>query len=301
LTRIWKVSRRTQEAAHIYYLITSLSFLPRSCGQGYLPEEFLPISGSFGHNHYVSIDHHTVAAISIAGTFFDVLGSLYLAYDLLGGQHGPLRLLTRAVTYSVVFGVGYGIGLGLFFGLASGLATGITMSIELNRAARGLPHYSLPWEGLFSAIRGFAFGTGLYRILGLEYAIAFGTLITAGQIFAYSRGMRPSLDYIARRRPRITRRQFWGTVVRTFGYIATALACSALVHRFENAWSFAIRVGLVTGLVTGVGVTVNPYIEYYADNLPERRLGAFGIGLIFCGFALQSVQYWLALLDVRLT
>jgi hypothetical protein len=120
------------------------------------------------------MDHHTVAAISIAGTCLDVLGSLYLAYDLLGGQHGPLRLLTRAVTYSVVFGVGYGIGLGLFFGLASGLATGLTISIELNRAARGLPHYSLPWEGLFSAIRGLALGAGLYRILGLEYAIAFG-------------------------------------------------------------------------------------------------------------------------------
>jgi hypothetical protein len=44
-----------------------------------------------------------------------------------------------------------------------------------------------------------------------------------------------------------------------------------------------------------------PYIEYYADNLPERRLGAFGIGLILCGFALQSVQYWLTLFDVRLT
>ncbi len=37
------------------------------------------------------MDHHTVAAISIAGTCLDVLGSLYLAYDLLGGQHGPLR------------------------------------------------------------------------------------------------------------------------------------------------------------------------------------------------------------------
>lgn len=70
--------------------------------------------------------------------FFDVLGSLYLAYDLLGGRHGPLRLLTRAVTYSVVFGVGYGIGLGLFFGLAAGIATGITVSVELNRSARGL-------------------------------------------------------------------------------------------------------------------------------------------------------------------
>jgi hypothetical protein len=247
------------------------------------------------------MDHHTVAAVSITGTCLDVLGSLYLAYDLLGGQHGPLRLLTRAVTYSIIFGIGYGLGLGLFFGLTSGIATGITLSIELNRAARGLDHYSLPWEALFSAIRGFAFGAGLYRSLGLEFAIAFGTLITLGQVFAYSRGMRPAIDYVASRRTRLSRRQFRGTVVRTIGYIATALICGALVHRADHAWSFAIRVGLVTGLVTGVGVTVNPYIEYYADHLPERRLGAFGIALILCGFAMQSFQYWLALFDVRLT
>src|SRR6266436_4554609 len=247
------------------------------------------------------MDHHTVAAVSITGTCLDVLGSLYLAYDLLGGQHGPLRLLTRAVTYSIVFGIGYGIGLGLFFGLASGIATGITISIELNRAARGLEHYSLPWEGLFAAIRGFAFGAGLYRILGLGFAIAFVILVTVGQVFAYSRGMRPATDYVASRRPRLTRRQFWGTVARTVGYIATALICSALIRHVEHVWSFAIRVGLVTGVVTGVGATINPYIEYYADNLPERWLGAFGIGLILCGFTLQSFQYWLALFDVRLT
>jgi hypothetical protein len=253
------------------------------------------------HNCHVSIDHHTVAAISIVGSFLDVLGSLYLAYDLLGGQHGPLRLLTRAVTYSVVFAVGYGVGLGLFFGLASGLATGVTVSIELNRAARGLGHYSLPWEGLFSAIRGLAFGAGLYRIVGIRFAISFAVLITLGQVFAYSRGMRPAIDYVASRRSRLTRRQFWGTVVRTVGYIVTALICSALVHHIDHPWLFAIRVGLVTGLVTGIGATVNPYIEYYADNLPGRRLGAFGIGLILCGFALQSIQYWLAMFDVRVT
>ena len=90
------------------------------------------------------MDHHTVAAISIIGTCLDVLGSLYLAYDLLGGQHGPLLLLTRAVTYSIVFGVGYGLGLGLVFGLAAGITTGVTLAIELNRAARGLGYYSLP-------------------------------------------------------------------------------------------------------------------------------------------------------------
>jgi hypothetical protein len=247
------------------------------------------------------MDHHTVAAVSIAGTCLDVLGSLYLAYDLLGGQHGPLRLLTRAVTYAIVFGVGYGLGLGLFFGLAAGIATGITLSIEFNRAARGLDHYSLPWEGLFSAIRGFGLGAGLYRILGFGFAIVFAILITVGQIFAYSRGIRPAMDYVAARRPRLTRRQFWGTVVRTVGYIASALICSAFIHHVDHDWAFAIRVGLVTGIVTGVGVTVNPYIEYYADSLPERRLGAFGIGLILCGFALQSLQYWLALFDVHQT
>jgi hypothetical protein len=130
------------------------------------------------------MNHHNIAIVSIIGTCLDVLGSLYLAYDLLGGQHGPLRLLTRAVTYSILFGIGYGLGLGLFFGIASGLATGITLSIELNRAARGLPHYSLPWETLFSAIRGFAFGAGLYKILGLEFGVAFAILITVGQVFA---------------------------------------------------------------------------------------------------------------------
>jgi hypothetical protein len=247
------------------------------------------------------MDHHTVAAISIAGTCLSVLGSLYLAYDLLGGRHGPLRLLTRAVTYSIVFGIGYGIGLGLFFGLASGIATGFTLSIEFNRAARGLDHYSLPWEGVFSAIRGAAFGAGLYRSLGLEFALAFGILITAGQIFAYSRGIHPAMEYAASRRPRLTRRLFWATVIRTVGYIATALVCSAFVHRVDHAWSFATRVGLVTGLVTGVGGTVYPFIEYYADNLPERWLGAFGIGLILFGFALQSLQYWLTLFDVHPT
>ena len=244
------------------------------------------------------MDHHTVAAISLTGTCLDVLGSLYLAYDLLGGRHGPLRLLTRAVTYSLVFGIGYGLGLGPFFGITAGVTTGVTVAVELNRASRGGDHYPLLWEGVFGAIRGFGFSLGLYRMLGLPFAIVFGVLITAGQVFAYSRGMRPATDYEAARRPRLTRRQFRGTIIRTLGYIATALICSTFVRHVDHPWAFALRVGLVTGLVTGAGTLVNPFIEYYADNLPERRLGAFGILLILCGFSLQSVQYWLALLNI---
>jgi hypothetical protein len=65
--------------------------------------------------------------------------------------------------------------------------------MEFNRAARRLDHYSLPWEGVFSAIRGFGFGTGLYRILGSRFAVAFAILITVGQVLAYTRGMRPAM------------------------------------------------------------------------------------------------------------
>jgi len=245
------------------------------------------------------MDHHTVAAISIGGSCLDVLGSLYLAYDLLGGQHGPLRLLTRAVTYSVLFGVGYGMGLGLWFGVAAGITTGVTLAIEFNRAARGLDRYSLPWEIFFSAIRGAGFAVGLWPSVGLRFAIAFAVFSTVGQAVAYRRGIHPALDHVANLRPRFTRRQFWATVNRMFWNLVAALICSALVHHLAHPWLFAIRLGLVTGLVTGVGVTINPFIEYYADNLPERRMGAFGIALILCGFALQSVQYWLSLFDVR--
>ena len=159
----------------------------------------------------------------------------------------------------------------------------------------------MPWEGVFAAIRGFAVGAGLYSIVGFGFAASFAALITIGQILAYSRGMRPALDYAATGKPRITRRHAWGILVRTLGYTVTALLCSALVQHVDHAWTFAIRIGLVIGIVTGMGGAIVPLIEYYADNLPERRLGAFGIGLILCGFALQSFQYWLVLLDVRLT
>jgi hypothetical protein len=247
------------------------------------------------------MDHHTVAAISIAGSCLDVLGSLYLAYDLLGGPHGPLRLLTRAVTYSILFGLGYGLGLGLLFGVASGLAIGATIAIELNRTSKRQDHYSLPWEALFSAIRAAAFSAALYPQVGLRFAIVYGVLLTMGQVAAYARGIRPSMRYIDSSRPNLRRTFLVSTAMRTAGYIAAALICSVFVRHVEHPWLFATRLGVVTGLVTGVGMAFSPHVEYYADHLPQRRMGVVGVALMFCGFALQSLQYWLAVFDVRLS
>jgi hypothetical protein len=62
--------------------------------------------------------------------------------------------------------------------------------------------------------------------------------------------------------------------------------------------SVGLRAGLMMGIVTAIVIAFTPFIEWTADHVPERRMGVLGIGLILIGFTLQSVQYWVALLDV---
>src|SRR5579864_6127265 len=106
------------------------------------------------------VDKHTLALISIVGSSLDVLGALYLAYDLLGGEHGPLRTLTRAVTYGTLFGAGYGLALGPVFGLVTGVAHGLTLGLEYARASRNEPKPGVWLDAAMSAIRGCGFGLG---------------------------------------------------------------------------------------------------------------------------------------------
>ena len=66
------------------------------------------------------MDRHTIAWISIAGSLLGVLGPFYLAYDLLGGEHGPLRTLISAIR-----GAGFAIGASYLFGPSFGTALGV--------------------------------------------------------------------------------------------------------------------------------------------------------------------------------
>ena len=59
-----------------------------------------------------------------------------------------------------------------------------------------------------------------------------------------------------------------------------------------------LKAGLAIGVVTAIAGTCTPFIEWMADHVPERGMGVFGIALILIGFTLQSVQSWVALLDV---
>lgn len=247
----------------------------------------------------LTVNRHTLALISIIGSSLDVLGALYLAYDLLGGEHGPLRTLTRAVTYGALFGIGYGIGLGPVFGLASGLAHGITLAWEYSRASRQRPQPGFWTDTAMSAIRGCGFALGASYSSGAVFGVTFGVLSTAGQAIAYRFGIRPTVDYRPATRPRMTRFQLLAAANRTVGYAASGYVSSLIAQHQESAIASGLKMGLALGVVTAVVGSLTPFVEWKADHVREKSMGVFGVGLILIGFTLQSVQYWAALLDVR--
>ncbi len=244
------------------------------------------------------VDKHTLALISIAGSSLDVLGALYLAYDLLGGEHGPLRTLSRAVTYGALSGVGYGIAMGPVFGLVSGIAHGITLAWEFSRASKHRLQPGFWLDTAMSAIRGSGFALGASYLFGARFGITFGLLSTAGQAVAYRFGIRPTVDYKPANRPRITRFQLVTAANRAVGYAVTGYISSLVARQPQHAIAIGLKTGLAIGLVTATIGCCTPIIEWGADHVPEKRMGVFGVGLIFIGFALQSIQYWVALLDV---
>src|ERR1700758_3375015 len=130
----------------------------------------------------MTIDKHTLALVGIVGSSLDVLGTLYLAYDLLGGEHGPLRTLTRGVTYGVLFGAGYGLAFGPVFGVVTGVAHGFTLAEEYSHASRHGPKPGFWHDLIMSAIRALSFAAGATYLYGAAFGATFGVLSTVGQI-----------------------------------------------------------------------------------------------------------------------
>jgi len=244
----------------------------------------------------MTLDKHTLALISIVGSSLDVLGALYLAYDLLGGEHGPLRTLTRGVTYGLLFGVGYGLALGPVFGLAAGVTHGVTLAWEFSRASRNKPKPGILYDTATSAIRAAGFGLGAAHLYNVTFGILFGTLSTVGQVVAYRFGMRPTIDYQPVARPRVTKLQLLGALNRTVGYSITGYVSSLVAHDRVHAMRVGLKLGLSIGVITALFSACVSAVEWGADHIPEKLMGVCGVALILTGFALQSVQYWVTLL-----
>jgi hypothetical protein len=78
-----------------------------------------------------------------------------------------------------------------------------------------------------------------------------------------------------------------------------ALLVSALIARWAvgDAVFLVGRFVLTTFITALIVVSGSPRVEAWADALPARRLGLFGLALILVGFLLDSVQFWATLLS----
>src|SRR5215469_3352138 len=117
--------------------------------------------------------HDLLPILSLTGMILNALGGLYLAYDLLGGKHGPLRTITKSVSYGILFGIFYGLPLGIWFGLAGLIVSGPVLSLEIERRDVRLVHPF--FEALaFGLLRAASFGAAGWLAKDAWFGISFG-------------------------------------------------------------------------------------------------------------------------------
>jgi hypothetical protein len=131
-----------------------------------------------------------------------------------------------------------------------------------------------------SAIRATCYGVGVSYLYGARFGIVFGILATAGQVFAYRIGIRPTVDYQPVARPRLTKTIILSAINRTIGYLLAGYLSALAAGQGPNSFSIALRVGLTIGFVVAILSAFTSFIEWGSDHVPQKAMGVFGVCLI---------------------
>src|SRR5580658_8705422 len=165
----------------------------------------------------MALSSRILAYLGFSGSILDVMGGLYLGYDLLGGRNGPLSLVTRIATYSLIFGVCYGVALGPHFGIVSGVGAGIILSLEFYRVShyqrlyKSSPLRQTPW---FAIARGLMLGVAAIFAFGFQFGALFGVFSALGLYGTSLMGMNPTNDYVAQARLHMNRHKVKASLMR---------------------------------------------------------------------------------------
>jgi hypothetical protein len=241
-------------------------------------------------------DQRMIRAISLAGTTLDALGGFYLTYDLLGSKYGPLRTITRLVTYSFICAACFWPLLGLWFGVSGAVALGPLLAFEnVRHGSHGAESRS---EALiFQAIRAVALGLAGWLTIDARFGVAFGLASLFAMYALYYFHFSPADTYRARRKPHLGTQVIAPAAARGVVIGLAGLLGGGLTHE-AGALKFGIEIGLVVGALNTLTLTFGPSVEWWAENLSGRSLGAIGAMLAVVGFLLQSLQYALPLIGL---
>jgi len=236
-----------------------------------------------------------VAICSLSGLAFDMLGGLFLAYDLLGERQRLLRFILRFALYGILFGSLYGICFGPKMAMWSGIGLGSALAFELERSSVVLPsRAALIQNVLLASYRSLFIGIGFAQSVDQRFGLAFFIFCSLTLSFAYLLGFSPTQERDNVRITRLNRKMVVGSLVRGLALFGAGIASTRFSAGLGGTFDMGIRAGLVAA---GVGLLVgyaSPTIEITTDRMERRNLGLLGI-LILVGVVFSSVQYWVEL------
>lgn len=233
------------------------------------------------------------AMTSLVGLTLDSLGGVFLAYDLLGGEHGPLRVLGRVVVYGVIFVLGYVLVLGPLAGAIAGVGLALLLGIEFSRAARNVTPTNRS-DIVFASLRGVILGAACSCIGGIVYGIILSIFAALSLVAVYLlKGASPGKSYDLDLRRNISVRKLAPSIFRGVA-VSTAAAMTALLvgEPFSHGViPFWLRLGCSVALVSSCITLCSGSVERLFTTVQDKEMGKIGAILLLLGFGFQSIQF----------
>lgn len=177
------------------------------------------------------IDHHILSGTTIFGMIIDVVGALFLAYDLLGGREGSLRTLTRVIAYGIVGTLG---GLIAF---ALGFPTAVQFHLRILNI--------LGYYGSLGALLGYMPAWGFAIALGYTFSPYSGRLSKS-----IKKRLSKSKRYY-RRFKKVGELAVWLAFGLICWFSARLIVTSKNSHRLWRKIVLGFGFGMIVGFVIG--------------------------------------------------
>jgi hypothetical protein len=229
------------------------------------------------------------------GMTFDSIGGLYLAYDLLGGQDGPLSRVTRIVNYSLLFFLIMILGFNLKFALIGSIGLGTATAFHMHRISHNEPE-TTRFLFCIALLRGLTIFWATSYVMSLVAATigGIGLFLVSFLLPRYS--LTPKLWYTPGVKPSITPQKILFSCI--IGLTVTVVLTIGEYFGHDSLSLFgSIRTALVLSLSLMAVTIFAPAIEWFADNVPDKRMGYVGAIMFMMGFVIQSIPSLIILLQ----